>query len=568
MKRVSTDFYENLSAQRKELQELGHLPQWYTTQAWQMFSTKYAVEGEEALLGRHKKIAKTLAGYMPDDGIDWEQKFFDLMWQGILSPASPVLSNVGTDKGMPVSCSGQYVGDSVDSFYSNLHETAMLSKMGFGCSADFSAVRPRGASISTGGKANGVVPVIDDFFTCAAKISQGGARRGSTAAYLDIEHADFPEALASMLEMPDGKNYGWIVKDSFIERLKAGDEDAEYRFKEALHAKLVTGGGYFFFLDKANRHRPEMYKEHGLDIKASNLCSEIMLHSSEELSFSCILSSLNLVHWDTIKATDAVFTATVFLDCLVSYFLDQSTDVRGLEKVREFTEKGRAIGLGVMGFATYLQNNDMPYAALESMYLNGEIFKHIHDESLRASQYLADLLGEPEWCTGHGVRNTHRTALAPTKSTSLLMGGVSESVFPDPACVFVAGSSAGELNRITPRFYELMKKYGKYTKETVTDVTNRGGSVQHLDWLTDRERLSLLTAFEIDQAVLIRYAADRQKYLCQGQSLNLFISADDNGDQIADLMTEVFLNEDILSQYYVYSKHGVVVSEECIPCSG
>ena len=558
--------FEGLSAERKQLQKLGGLPQWYTTQAWQMFKEKYLVDGEFAVYGRHRKIAKTLAAYMPDLEV-WEKKFFEVMWDGILSPASPALGNTGTTKGMPVSCSGQFVGDSVEDFYRGLFETAVLSKYGFGCSAEFSSIRPRGTPISRGGEANGPIPVIEDFFTCAAKISQGGSRRGSTAAYIDIEHKDFPEAVESLEVAPDGKNYGWVVRDSFIEKLKNGDPDAEARFQKVVHVKLITGKGYFFFVDKANRHRPQMYKDHGLDVKASNLCTEIMLHSSSEFTFSCILSSLNLVHWDRIKTSDAVFVSMVFLDCLCSYFIDVSEGVDGLEKVREFTRKGRAVGLGVMGFATYLQQKKIPYAGLEAQFLNDEIFQHIHDETLRASKWLAEIHGEPEWCKGYEVRNTHRTAVAPTKSTSLLMGGVSESVFPDPAYVFDAGSAVGELRRITPVIYELMKERGVYSKETIQDIINHVGSVQHVDWLSPEEKMVYLTAFEIPQSVLMRYASQRQKHLCQGQSLNFFVPEDGSEEVVSELLSDVFLDENILSQYYIYSRSGVVVKDECLACA-
>lgn len=563
---ASTKHFEALSAERKALQKNGDIPDWYTTQGWQMFKEKYAVEGEPGVRGRHRTVARTLARHMTGYEAEWEERFFNLLWEGVLSPASPALANTGTRKGMSVSCSGQVVGDSVESFYGSLRETAILSKFGFGTSADFSSIRPRGGKISRGGKANGPIPVIDDFFTCAGKISQGGSRRGSVAAYLDIEHADWDEAIDSLEQQPDGKNYGWTVRDSFVKRLKEGDVEAHRRFSRALHVKMVTGKGYFFFVDKANRHRPQMYKDLGLDIKATNLCTEIMLHSSEETSFSCILSSLNLVHWDRIKDSKAVFDATVFLDCLASEFIESSYGVPGLEKVREFTIKGRAVGLGVMGFSTYLQGKRIPYGALEASFLNHEIFEHIQAQSLAATQWLAETYGEPEWCKGYGVRNTHRTALAPTKSTSMLMGGVSESVFPDPGMVFDAGSSVGELRRITPVIYELMQERGVYSADTIKDIIEHVGSVQHVDWLDEHEKNVFLTAFEVQQNVILRYASQRQKFLCQGQSLNFFVPEGGSEAEVSNLMSSAFVDENILSQYYVYSRSGVVVKDECIAC--
>lgn len=561
-----TKSYDQLSNERKEGQAKGWFPEWYTTQAYQMFQAKYAVEGEEGLLGRHRTIASTLSKHMPDPEY-WERRFFEIMWNGWFSPASPVLANTGTDRGLMVSCSGQYIDDSIDSFYSNLREAAILSKLGFGCSGDFSDVRHRGADISVGGQASGPVPVIKDFATMASKVSQGSQRRGSFASYLDIEHPDFWELCELLEAEPDGLNIGWVVRDSWVDRLQEGDPDANDRFTQALHTKLVTGRGYFFKVDEANRHRPPMYIDLDLDIKATNLCTEIMLHSSEDYTYTCVLSSMNLAKRDEWKGTDAVYVATVFLDCLVSEFLEKAAGIPGLEKAVDFTRKGRAVGLGVMGFSTYLQKNSVPFESFDAHLINMEVFKELHDESLRASQDLAKIHGEPEWCRGYGVRNTHRTALAPTKSTAQLMGGVSESTTPDPAMVFEMGSAAGGLKRISSEFYRLAKERGRYSKELVDDINQNIGSVQHLDWLSDHEKAVFKTAFEVDQEVILRLASTRQKYLCQGQSLNFFVSEDGDEKRIARLHSKALLDPNILSLYYVYSRSGVTISEECVACA-
>lgn len=558
--------FEELSIERKKLQEQKLLPEWYTTQAFQMFDSRYKVPGEEYVKGRFETISKTLSKYMVGQEAEWEARFFNLLWKGWLSPSSPVLANTGTDRGLNVSCSGGYVPDSIDGFYTALHEQAVLSKWGFGCSGYFGDVRPRGSAINVGGKASGVVPVIEDFAMMTSKVSQGSQRRGATASYLPIDHADFDELVDLLEHQPDGLNIGWNVSDDFIVRLKAGDKDALRRFSRALYVKLVTGKGYFFFVDRANRARPQMYKDLGLDIKATNLCSEIMLHSSEKYSFSCVLSSMNLYKWDEWKDTEAIFEATVFLDCVVSDFLEKSKGVNGLEKVRAFTQMGRAIGLGTLGFSSYLQKSGIPFESLEAMYLNNEMFKKLHADTERASKWLAEVMGEPEWCKGYGLRNTHTTALAPTKSTSILMGGVSESVFPDPGMVFEQSSAAGGLSRITPEFYRVMQERGKYNRETLDSIIANVGSVQHLDWLSEEEKTVFRTAFEVDQSVILRYAAQRQKYLTQGQSLNFFVSEDGDEDRIAELMSSAFTNENILSVYYIYSRSGVVVNGECVSC--
>lgn len=219
-----------------------------------------------------------------------------------------------------------------------------------------------------------------------------------------------------------------------------------------------------------------------------------------------------------------------------------------------------------MGLSTYFQSKRIPYESLEAHFIDQEIFKHIHDESLKASKWMAEIMGEPEWCEGHGVRNTHRTAIAPTKSTALLMGGVSESWFPDPGMVFEASSAAGQLSRIVPEIYKLMQERGVYSAETINDIINHVGSVQHVDWLDDHEKQVFKTAFEMDQRVLLRRASLRQKYICQGQSLNFFVPEDGSEDLISELMTRCVLDEEILSVYYVYSRSGVVVKDECLSC--
>ena len=448
----------------------------------------------------------------------------------------------------------------------NLHETAVLSQHGFGTSGDFSSIRPRGSSISKGGTANGAKPVIDDFFTCTSKVSQGGARRGSFGAYIDIEHPDFDECYQDLLVNGNGKNYGWVIRDSFIERLKSGDKAANKRFAEVLHLKLILGKGYFFFIDRANRHRPDMYKDLGLDIKASNLCSEIMLHSSPEYTYSCVLASINLVHWDEIKDDDTIFNASVFLDCVVSDFLVKAQGISGLEKVIKFTEKGRAVGLGLMGLHTYLQQEGIAYDSMPAMFENKMISQRLASESLRASKWLAEELGEPEWCKGYGVRNTHRTAQAPTKSSALLMGGVSEGINPDPGMVFTASSAVGELTRIVPVFYELMKQRGQYKPEVLTRIIKHVGSVQQEDWLTPEEKAVFRTAFEVNQEHHLNMAAARQPDFCQGQSLNFYISDTGSEKVIARLISLCFTKENILSQYYIYSRNGVIVNDECLNC--
>lgn len=560
--------FEALSQERKRMQAEGRIPAWYTTQAWQMFKANYLVESEGDVRSRFNTLAYTLSRHLPSPyKTIYYKKFFDDMWEGILSPSSPVLANTGTTRGDIVSCSGQVIGDSVLQFYGSLTETAILSKRAYGTSGYFGKVRPRGSKFANNGKANGQYAVIEDFFTCADKISQGGMRKGSFAAYVDLDSPDFYECLWAMKKKPKGKNFGWVIKDQVIQLLINGDAEMSKRWQDALHVKLLTGKGYLFFPDKANRHRPQMYIDLGLDIVATNLCSEIMLHSSEDLTYSCVLASLNAMHLKKILSGDHVKTALIFLDCVISEYLEKSKGVIGLEKIRAFTEKGRAVGLGYLGFHTYLQAERIPYDSLEAHQLNYQMYKHLHDQSLEGSQWLAKLLGEPEWCKGYGVRNTHRTAQAPNKSTANLMGGVSEAIQADPGMVFTSASAAGELDRIVPEFYKLMLERGQYTKENIASIVSKLGSVQHLDWLTDHEKAVFKNAFEIDPRITLRMAESRQKWLCQGQSLNFYLREESAEETLSYLMSACALSPWILSVYYAYTRSGVVVTDQCVSCA-
>ena len=561
--------YKELSNERKRLQEEGELPEWYTTAAWQMFKSKIAVPTErEGVKVRFENIAKTLASYMPVPE-EWESKFYDLMWSGWFSPSSPMLANTGTDRGCSVSCSGGYVSDSVDGFYSSQHEVALLSKHGFGTSSYLGDIRPRGTPISTGGTASGVVPVLRGFVQVTRDISQGGIRRGQWASYLEIEHGDFWDVATDLHQNPEDKNIGWLVTDKFIQRLEDGDEDALARYKRTLKVKAETGKGYFVKIDTVNRANPPMYEEHNLKVKASNLCTEITLYSDEDNTFTCVLGSMNAYLFDEWKNTDAVFTATVMLDCVAEDFIQKGREIRGLEKAVRFTENGRALGLGCLGFHSYLQRKGIAFEELEAHFINSEIFTLIDGESEKASKWMAIELGEPYLCKGFGLRNTHRTAIAPNMSSANLMGGISQGIEPFIANVYNFGSSAGEIERINPEFLKLAKSKGKYNQKLVEDIINSSGSVQHLDWLSDQEKLVFKTAFEIDQRVILRLASTRQKHICQAQSLNLFFDADEEEGYISEIHKEAFLDPNIKSLYYLRTLAGVQASkDECVACEG
>lgn len=887
------NIFKQLSNERKALQADERLPTWFTTHGWQMFSQKYLYNAT-ALDDTYQRIAKTAASHMPEETQrEWEMKFFDILWKGWLACSTPVLANMGTDRGCPVSCSGQDVGDSIYQFYGNRLETAVLTKNGFGTSAYLGGIRERGQDFSGGGKTSGTMPVFKMFVQDMRDVSQGSARRGAWAGYLDIDHGDFWEVANHVQAYPDDFNVGWNISEAFINRLNQGDQEALARYQRAMKVRALTGKGYFYFPDKVAGLQPKMYEELGLRSKASNLCTEVTLHADEDHTFTCVLSSMNLAKYDEWKDTDAVFTATVFLDCVASEFIKIGKTKKGLEKAVQFTEKGRALGLGALGFHTYLQSHNIPFESIEATYKNAEIFKHLDQESRYASEKLAELLGEPEWCEGHGVRNTHRCvsgdtriltslgqrkikecvgmdievwngnkyskvvpfetgvsdilrvefsngmyldctpdhkflimtaqrttqnlifnnepqtveaaqlrvgdclpkfpveaaeasskalayaytaglfcadgsisnavagkyprnelrlygpkqdlaqyvewkstktwgsedltrgylpddllpkhtvpfeydlqsrlewlaglidgdgcssskgvsismkseqfaidvallvqslggeisitkatrsggfntecpiywvvtislfslgteilkdlptkrvkinslkvqtkvgktrypfvtkitskepvmtycfteptlglgvfngmltkqcAIAPNTTSALICGGVSQGIEPVSANVFIQNSAGGDLERINPEFLKLLKAKDQYTKEIIESVAENYGSVQHLDFLTDHEKLVFKTAYEIDQKVIIRLAAQRQKFIDQAQSINLFFDANEDEGYISEVHQEAFINPYIKSLYYMRTLAGVQASkDECIACEG
>lgn len=560
-----TNSYRVLSEERKKLQEDGLMPAHWSTGSWQLFKNKYLYQAANPK-EQYQRIAATLAAHTPDPS-EWKEKFFDIMWKGWLSPSTPILANTGTNRGLPVSCAGSYIPDSIDGIYKAKHETAMLTKMGFGTAGYLGDVRARGESISVGGTSTGVMQVIEGFQRDMEYVAQGTARRGSWAGYLPIDHGDFNEVCTYLEQHPDGNNIGWNISDEFIEKLKAGDEDAVKRYGKALKTKMVTGKGYFFFPQKAERKRPQWYVDQNLDVKAPQLCNEIMLHSSKDFTYTCVLASMNVELFDEWYGTDAVNTAIVFLDAVCQEFIERAKNIPGLEKAVAFTKNSRALGLGQCGLHSYMQKNMIAFESFDAHMVNNKIAKYIQDEAIKASEWLASVWGEPKWTKGYGRANTHLIAIAPTKSTALIMGGVSEGINPDTAMVYTQKSAGGEVDRVNPYLLKLMKEKGVFTKAHVEDVRDKMGSVQHVDWLTEEEKLVFRTAFEINQHTIIRLAAARGKFMDQWQSLNLFFAAGEDEAYINEVHKEAFLNPDILGLYYVYSMAGVQASrDECMAC--
>lgn len=583
-------YVPDFSKERKKLQKEGDAPEWMATAGWQLMKKKYLNAGAVTPRDQYERIAKTLAKYAPtvypdwwDDisywkGKTWEQAFFDIMWDGYLSPSTPVLSNTGTNLGMSVSCSGLRVPDSVEGFYDQRKTNAILSKLGFGTTEDLSDIRGRGMPMN-GGTANGAKPVAEMFVDDAMKISQGSQRRGAGAWYYNITGMDFHELIHYLEYDTDGNNAGWVIPNEMINRAMCGDLEAVLRICKIVCTRHHVGLGYMFFNDKVNALRPQMYVDHNLMVKTSNLCTEITLYSDFLHTFTCVLSSENLVKFDE-RPEMLAFVGTVFLDCVAEDFIVKGREVGGIESAVRFTEKGRALGYGTLGFASYLMQNEIEYGSLESFWKNEEIYSTINRESKEASRWLAVVLGEPEWCKGYGLRNTHTIAIAPTKSTGLLMGGYSEGINVPPAFVFAQDTPAGTVYRIDPVFLNFLKEKGLYkvyngkiTKDTdklLKRISDNLGSVQHLtDILTDKERAIFRTAYEIDQFKHIDLCAQRQRHIDQAQSINLFI-ANMEAKDIMRLYFYAMVNPYVLSLYYHTGIRDSRISEnkgECEACS-
>ncbi|MFC6152292.1 ribonucleotide reductase N-terminal alpha domain-containing protein [Nocardioides yefusunii] len=560
--------WEALSSERKAGQDAGHVPAFMTTAGYAMFTAKYTL-ADQSVRQRYETIAAT-AGALADemyprpDGTPWNEVFFTAIWNGWLSPSTPVLANLGTDRGLPVSCEGSYVEDSVWGFYETLKEAAIMSQNGFGTSAYLGDIRPRGATFSDNGRANGVVPVFCNFAEMTNQISQGATRRGSWAGYLPVDHPDFYELADLIFREPANKNVGWIFSQAFIDRMTSGDRDALERYQRVLKIRVVLGKGYIWKVDTVNAAQTESYKAHGLENKASNLCSEITLFSDADHSYTCVLSSLNLSTHDEWKHLDGDlamgWVATVFLDAVAEAFLRKARTIRGLERAVRYTEKARSLGLGVMGYHDLLQKKRLPFESEEAAELNVALFRAISEQADAASRWMGEVAGIPAWCVGR--RNSHLMAVAPTMSTAVIVGGTSQGIEPYVANVWNQTTSAGEMPRANANLVEVMKERGVHDSAHIDEIIDAGGSVQHVDWLDEHEKAVFRTGYEIDQTVLIERASQRQPFIDQAQSLNLFFDADATPQEISKVHKLALLDPNIKSLYYLRSRAGVQASKQ------
>ena len=482
-----------------------------------------------------ERVAKTAAKYLPlTPGI--EQDVFEILWRGFIGGASPVLSNFGASTGLPISCYSNHISDSVPSIYSHLKESAALSQHGGGVGTYFGDIRPAGAPISSGGKSTGVVPWMRQYDQCASVVSQGGVRRGSFALYLPIDHSDLLEVLRTKDHSQGDprdfidSNVAVTITDEWVESLLAGDIEKKKIFGEVLKSRMVSGSPYIIFIDNANRANPDCYTQRGLSVKLSNLCSEIFLHTDENHTFVCVLSSLNLSRWDEWKDWRGPATgksvpelAVYLLDAVVEEFCHKAERMTSMGRAVRFARKSRALGLGTMGLHALYQSKGLPFASPEARELNTTTHRFIKEQALKASKEMAATYGEPEWCQGTGLRHTHLMAIAPTKSNSVICGAGSEGIEPMEANYYVAKQAKGTFVRRNKYLEQYLEGIGKNTDETWESIMEFRGSVQHLDFIDNHAKEVFKTAREIDQFELIRQASDRQPSICQGQSLNLYV---------------------------------------------
>lgn len=470
----------------------------------------------------------------------YANKFEDYMKRGFYSLATPVWCNFGNKRGLPVSCFGSYIEDKMEAILTKAAEVGIMSKMGGGTSGFFGALRPRGTKISVGGESSGAVHFMEIFDKVSDVISQGSARRGSFAAYMPIEHADIEEFLQVRSEGHTIQNMsiGVTVTDKFMKELIEGDKEKRKIWAKVIQKRFETGYPYIMFVDTANKNAPQVYKDKKLKIKASNLCSEIQLFSDENNSFVCVLSSLNLLHWDEIVETDAVETMIQFLDAVCEEFVQKTDGVKYMEAARNFAQSQRALGLGVLGWHSYLQSKMIAFESMEAKMKNLQIWKTIRERADNATKQMAEEYGEPELLKGYGRRNVTTLAVAPTTSSSFILGQVSASIEPLNSNYFVKNLAKGKFTYKNPYLKEILKKYEKNDEDTWKSILIKGGSVQHLDFLTKEEKDVFKTFGEISQKEIVIQAAQRQKYIDQAQSLNLTIPPSTSPKDVNKLLIE------------------------------
>jgi ribonucleoside-diphosphate reductase alpha chain len=475
---------------------------------------------------RIRDIANTAEKYLNEPG--FADKFYDYMSKGYYSLSSPVWANYGKKRGLPVSCFGSYIDDNMESILYGHAENGMLMKNGGGTSGYFGAVRHRGAPITDQGESSGSVHFMQMYDTLASVVSQGSVRRGFFAAYQDIEHPDADEFLDIGTEGNpiQGLTTSVVVSNKFINDMKEGDPEKRRLWAKVLQRRSEIGYPYIMFGDNVNDNKPQVYKDKNMWIHASQMCSEISLPSSPTETFTCVLSSINVLLWEEIVLTDAIEIMTKFLDTVCEEFIIKTEGQEYLKRAREFSINHRALGLGILGWHSYLQSNMIAFESEEATQKNLEIAQTLKERSHAASSELAVKLGEPPLLKGYGMRNTTTMAIAPTKSSSAILGQVSQSIEPEFSNCYVKDLAKIKVTIKNPYLEALLETMGKNTYEVWENIKSADGSVQHLDFLTKEEKDVFKTFSEINPYTIIDLAAVRQQYIDQSQSLNLMLDPD------------------------------------------
>jgi ribonucleoside-diphosphate reductase alpha chain len=524
---------------------------WLNKDSRKFLERGYLEEGEtpEQRIQDIGDRAQTLLDNIPG----FSDKFVDYMSKGFYSLSSPIWSNFGRKRGLPISCFGSYIPDDMEQILYKIGEVGTMSKVGGGTSAYFGDVRGRGAPISSGGNATGVHHQLTVFDSLVNYVSQGNVRRGSFAAYLPIDHPDIEEFLKIRSEgnSIQDLSIGVCVSDEWMKSMIEGDKDKRKVWSTVIKKRFESGYPYIFFSDNANNQAPQMYKDKGLKIHASNLCTEIFLSTGEDESFVCDLSSLNLEKWDEIAETDAVETLVYFLDAVMSEFILKtgSSGEKFMRAPRKFAINQRALGVGVLGWHSLLQSKMVPFESMEAKMMNNQIWSTIREKADAATTELAKIFGEPFMLEGYGRRNSTTLAIAPTTSSSFILGQVSPSIEPLNSNYFVKDLAKGKFTYRNPYLEKLLKEKGKNDQETWKDVLTHGGSVQHLDFLSQEEKDVFKTFGEISQKEIIIQAAQRQKHIDQGQSLNLMIPPAAKPKEVNELLIFAW-EQGIKSLYY------------------
>ena len=512
---------------------------WLNEESEQMLNRGYLLKGE-TVEGAIDRITTAAAKrlYKPE----LIPAFKEMITKGWISFSSPVWANMGTQRGLPISCFNVHVPDHIEGITHKLGEVIMQTKIGGGTSGYFGELRNRGTAVTDNGKSSGAVSFMKLFDTAMDVVSQGGVRRGAFAAYLDIDHGDIEEFLnIKEIGSPIQNLFmGVCVPDYWMQDMIDGDMDKRKVWAKVLESRQKKGLPYILFTDNVNRNKPQVYKDSGAVINASNLCSEIMLPSTADESFICCLSSMNLELYDEWKDTEAVKLAVYFLDAVLSEFIEKTEGNYYLQSARRFAMRHRALGLGVLGYHSYLQKNMIPFESMEAKMFNSRAFKQIQEQSIQASRELANIYGEPDVLKGYGLRNTTTMAIAPTTSSSAILGQTSPGIEPFASNYYKAGLAKGNFMRKNKYLARLLEEKGLDNEDIWREIMLNHGSVQHMSQLSQTEKDVFKTFKEISPMEIITQAAQRQQFIDQTQSLNLNIPSSMAIKDVNNLMIEAW----------------------------